>query len=106
MTARTTNGTEGWLARIPNTTITALNINDGRDRIIEGHQNSTGTSADRRKLFVINRLDRVHLTISREHRHNRLVGHFIGQIADIDELGNTISRRNREPRYLQKELRR
>ena len=70
------------LARIPHTTFKAMNIYNGRDRIINGHQNSTGTSADRRKLSVINRIDGVHFTISRKHRHNRLVGHFKGQITD------------------------
>ena len=65
MNGPTTNGKEDWLARISNTTIKAMNIDDGRNRIIDEHQNSTGTSADRRKLFVINRLDGEHLTISK-----------------------------------------
>ena len=61
-----------------------MNINNGRDRIIDGHQNSTGTSADRMKLFVIDRLDGVHFTISIKYTHNRFVGRFKGQITDRD----------------------
>ena len=88
---RTTNGTVGWLTRTPNTIFRAININNGRDRLIDGHKYSTGTSADRGKLFVINRLDGVHFTKSRKRRHNRLARHFKGQITDVDELSNTIN---------------
>ena len=98
MAGQTTNGTDGWLTRTPNTTFKAVNINNGRDRIMDGHQNNTSTSADRMKLIVINRLDGV-------HRHNRLVRHFKGQITDIHLLGNTISRRNRNNGIFKTELR-
>ena len=105
MAGRTTYGTDGWLTRIPDTTFKTMNINYVRDRIIDGHQNSTGTSADRRKLFVIDRHDGVHFTTSRKHRHDRLVGHFKGQITDIDSLGNAIGRRNRNDGIFKTELR-